>query len=204
MLIYLYISSLIVGGLLLGGSILLGGDGHDGGGGGHDADLDADADADHDAADASHSHGDASGYLTLFLSLRFWTFFLAFAGLTGLVLQGLGLVGPMFGLALALGMGAFTGYGAAASLRLLSKTEANSAVSSSDYIGKSARVLVPFGKGTKGKVRVRVRGEAIDMVATAVDDGDFSRREEVLVVEVDGTVARVARAQALPGGSEKA
>ena len=87
---------------------------------------------------------------------------------------------------------------------MLSKTEANSAVSSSDYIGKSARVLVPFGKGTTGKVRLRVRGEAIDMVATAVDEGDFSRREEVLVVEVDGTVARVARAQALPGGPEKA
>lgn len=203
MLIYLYIASLIIGGLLLGGSILLGGDGHDAGdhgvgdhdAGGHDA---------HDTADASESHGDVTGYLTLFLSLRFWTFFLAFAGLTGLVLQGLGLVGPILGLVLALGMGALTGYGAAAALRVLSKTEANSAVSSSDYVGKSARVLVPFGKGTTGKVRVRVRGEAIDMVATAVDDSEFSKREEVLVVEVDGTVARVARAQALPEDSEKA
>jgi len=203
MLIYLYISTLIIGGVLLGGSIFLGGKdvelgggGHDGGGGhggGHD-----------DVSDTTESHGDATGYLTLFLSLRFWTFFLAFFGLTGLVLQGLQLVGPFLALGLALGMGAFTGYGAAAALRLLSKTEANSAVTASDYIGKSARVLVPFGKGTTGKVRLRVRGEAIDMVATAVDEGEFSKREEVLVVEVEGTVARVARAQALPEGSEKA
>ena len=198
MLIYLYIASLIIGGVLLGGSILLGGHHGGDGGGGHGAD------AGHDTSDTSESHGDASGYLMLFLSLRFWTFFLAFFGLTGLVMQGLGLAGPIVALGLAAAMGVLTGWGAAAVFKVLSRGEANSSVSTNDYIGKTARVLVPFGKGSTGKVRVQVRGETIDVLATAVDEGEFATREEVLVVEIDGTVARVARTQALPDGSEKA
>jgi len=205
MLIYIYIASLIIGGVLLGGSIFLGGKDVDASGDGHVGDAhgsDGDHALDDGGSDTSDSHGDVTGYLALFLSLRFWTFFLAFFGLTGVVVGGLGLAAPMLALALALGMGALTGVGAATVFRLLGRSEANSAVTNNDYIGRSARVLVPFGKGSTGKVRLQLKGSTVDVLATAVDEGDFKSHEEVLVVEVDGTVARVARTQALPDSSE--
>src|SRR5690606_15637009 len=110
LLIYLYLFGLIVGGVLLGSSLLLGGD-----------DGDADGDAHAEAGDhGGHGHGGdlqldgaASDFLLWrFRSLRFWTFFLAFFGLTGLALEGFGLLeSSWLTLAASLGMGIFAGLG---------------------------------------------------------------------------------------------
>ena len=90
MLVYVYLFSFALGGILLLASILLG-DKDTG-----QADVDADADASADAG-APHqgldhgvpgSHGGLAGVFTAFLSMRFWMFFVAFFGLTGLVLDG--------------------------------------------------------------------------------------------------------------------
>ncbi len=192
MLIYLYLFTLIVGAVLLGASILLGG--HD------DADADADLDADADADGgvekelAIGGHGDVSGLLVMFLSLRFWTFFMAFFGLTGLALDLLDLVGnPWVTLAIATAMGLVTGGSAAAVIRALSKDTSGKAVESSDYVGKTARVIVPFEGAKVGKVRVDVKGSSIDLLASGVDEDSFGGREEVLIVEMEGSRARVAR-----------
>jgi membrane protein implicated in regulation of membrane protease activity len=194
-LIYVYLFTVIVGAVLLGASILLGG-------GGHDADVDADADADLDAhADGVEKemggHGDASGFLTTFLTLRFWTFFFAFFGLTGLSLELLDLVGnEWITLAISLVMGLGIGTGAMAALRKLSADTSGKAVESSDYIGKTARVLVPIRGTGVGKVRVELKGSSIDLLASGVegeDEEQFEGREEVLIVEMDGSRARVAR-----------
>ncbi len=199
MLLYLYLFSLIVGAVLLGGSILLGGKGADADG---DVDLDAggdlDADADLDGGvdkDVSvGGHGDFSGFLTTFLSLRFWTFFLAFFGLTGLVLDLFALVGsPWITLALALAMGLGTGAGAMAALRKLAGETSGKAVESGDYIGKTARVVVPFGAAGVGKVRVEIKGNSVDLLASGVEEDAFEGRDEVLIVEMEGARARVAR-----------
>lgn len=93
----LYIAALIFGGGLLALS-LLGGHGHgDADGDGH-VDLHGDADAgDHDQHSGAHhaaghaEHPDAhvkggGDFVTIFVSLRFWTFLLGFGGLTGLLL----------------------------------------------------------------------------------------------------------------------
>lgn len=210
MLVYLYLFALIVGGVLLGASILLGGD-HDAGadadGDLHlDTDLGADADADADAgsdADAGHelTHGDAVGghgsadfFLWSFRSIRFWTFFLAFFGLTGLALTWLGLVESQWlGLALAVGMGGLTGLGAAAVLRALGTDQSATVASSADYVGKTARVVVPVRKGGVGKVRIQLRGTTVDVLATT-DEEEFSSRDEALIIEMDETGrARIAR-----------
>lgn len=199
MLIYLYLFTLIVGAVLLGASILLGG---------HDADVEADVDADLDAdfdAEADldggldkdvelGGHGDFSGFLTTFLSLRFWTFFLAFFGLTGLVLDLFDLVGSSWiTLALALAMGLGVGAGAMAALRKLAGETSGHAVESADYIGKTARVVVPFGGAGVGKVRVDVKGSSVDLLASGIEEDAFKGREEVLIVEMEGSRARVAR-----------
>lgn len=208
LLIYIYLASLIIGGVLLGASILLGG--HD------DADMDVDGDADLDLdADGdleaeggldkdvdAGGHGDLSGILFSFLSLRFWTFFLAFFGLTGLVLGGFDLVSsPWLGLALALGMGLGTGFGAMAIIRRLQTDTAGHAVRSSDYVGKTARVVVPFeGESGVGKVRVDIRGNTVDLLASGLESDGYGSKDEVLIVEMEGSRARVAR---IDGGAKK-
>ncbi|GAB5543626.1 MAG: hypothetical protein SangKO_033860 [Sandaracinaceae bacterium] len=208
LLIYAYLVSLIVGGVLLGASILLGGkdlevDAD------ADADLDLDLDADGDAdldldadidgeADGFDKdvggHGDFSGFLFMFLSLRFWTFFLAFFGLTGIVLDGLNLVSsPWLGLGLALGMGLATGAGAMSVIRMLGSDTSGQAVRSTDYIGKTARVVVPFEGSSVGKVRVDIKGTSVDLLASGLEEDGYQGKEEVLIVEMDGARARVAR-----------
>lgn len=202
MLIYLYLFSLIVGAVLLGASILLGGQ-DVGGDADVGADLDADVDADVEAEVGGGldkdldvgGHGDVSGFLTLFLSLRFWTFFLAFFGLTGLTLDVLGLVGNgWITLALALAMGMGTGAGAVAVLRKLGSDTSGHAVTSKDYVGKTARVVVPFRGEGVGKVRVDVKGTSVDLLASGLEEADaYEGREEVLIIEMEGSRARVAR-----------
>ncbi|MBX3269787.1 MAG: hypothetical protein KF729_05980 [Sandaracinaceae bacterium] len=200
MLLYIYLFSVIVGGILLAASILLGGKDADTEASA-EVDLDADADADAGEADVG-AHGDIAGFLYLFLSLRFWTFFLAFFGLTGVVLDVFGLVShELIGLALAVGMGATIGTGASWLIRKLSKDAPGEAVRSTDYVGKTARVLVPFEGERVGKVRVEIGGNSIDLLATGVaEDTAGNRADEVLIVEMDGNRARVARLDAKKAG----
>lgn len=193
MLVYLYLFSLIVGGVLLGASILLGGDTGDA-----DADVDLDADAGHEM-DHPHDvggHGGADFFLWTFRSIRFWTFFLAFFGLTGLVLTWLGLVdSPWLALGLSLGMGGVIGFGAAAAIRALGTDETGSVASSSDYIGKTARVVLPVRKGSVGKVRIQLRGTTVDVLAFT-DEEEFGSRDEAMIIEMDESGrARIARVE---------
>ncbi len=195
----LYIGALVFGGVLLGSSILLGG--HD------DADVEGDAtgdlhgdphasdgalDKDLPADEASSADGDGLGVLWVLRSLRFWTFFFAFFGLTGVLLDGLGLVASEWvSLALSGGMGLLIGGGAATILRALARDETAHAADERDYVGKSASVLVPIKKGSVGKVRVEVKGQLVDLLAEA--DEDIDAKGEVLIVEMEGARARVAR-----------
>jgi hypothetical protein len=67
-------------------------------------------------------------------------------------------------------------------------------VRSTDLVGKSAAVLVPFGGAATGKVRVRVAGADVDLLATTDDGQPLSRSDEVLIVEVrEGGAALVTR-----------
>ena len=51
-------------------------------------------------------------------SRRFWTFFVSFFGMTGLVLDGLDLMAPAASLLVAVGIGAVAGAGASAAMRI--------------------------------------------------------------------------------------
>lgn len=195
MLIYLYLASLIFGGVLLGASLLLGGhDDLDADMGG-DVDMDADLDLDGDA-DADHG-GDFAGagadfFLWPLRSIRFWTFFTAFFGMTGVAFSSLGLAGPIVTLVLALTVGVLSGGVASAVIRRFSNDDTGRAPQSSDYIGKMARVVVPVKREGVGKVRVRVGGQLVDLLAVT-DEERLTSEDEVIVIEMDGTRARVAR-----------
>jgi len=51
-------------------------------------------------------------------SRRFWTFFVSFFGMTGLVLDGLDLMGPVVAFLVAVAIGAVAGAGASAAIRI--------------------------------------------------------------------------------------
>lgn len=195
MLVYVYLFSFALGGILLLASILLG-DKDTG-----QADVDADADASADAG-APHqgldhgvpgSHGGLAGVFTAFLSMRFWMFFVAFFGLTGLVLDGLDLVGSGLALTLALAMGLFTGQATVAVFRHLATSETSTAAGAHDYVGKSGRVLVGFGPGELGKLRLTLKGTTVDVLATSDEEQRFAAGDSALVIQMNETTAVVAR-----------
>jgi membrane protein implicated in regulation of membrane protease activity len=184
MLFYGYLFALIAGGILLGASIVLGG-------GSHDADLAAPDGAGHAGAE-DHAPG-SFGALAMLVSLRFWTFFLAFFGLTGLVLTLFELAPVLVTALAAVVMGLGSGLAASLIVRQLSSRESNSASTSADYIGKTALVMVPISKGQLGKIRLTLKGSMVDVLAGTDEELVFETKEEVLIVEMDGTTARIAR-----------
>ncbi|MDC0717151.1 hypothetical protein [Nannocystis bainbridge] len=185
MLIYLYLFAFGLGGVLLLGSIFIG----DKDGGDSDAST-----AEHFDHGVDDSHGTLAGLFTAFFSLRFWMFFLAFFGLTGLVLDGLDLVdSPTAALVAALGMGLLTGLGTVAVFRNLSHSETSTAASAADYIGRSGRVMVGFAAGDLGKVRLTLKGTTVDVLASTEEERGFVVGDEALVIAMNDTTAVVAR-----------
>lgn len=187
-MIYLYLFSLVVGGGLLGVSILLGGH----------ADTDAsgpEVHMDSPPQSVGHDGGPHAGvesYLYWLVSVRFWTFFVAFFGLTGLVFDGLGLAQRWVTLVVAIVMGMVSGGSAMAVLRAVQRRETNSAITTRDYVGKTGRVLVGFGPGGVGKVRIEVKGSVVDVLAMPEDSRSYAAEDEVIVVEMEDLHAKVA------------
>jgi membrane protein implicated in regulation of membrane protease activity len=169
--LYAYLGAAVVGAVLLLASVL---------GAGHD----------HAAA---HDADDASPALAL-LSVRVWTYFLTFGGLTGVLLRLVARAHePLSGIGASV-----VGIGAAAIARTLIGRAAGEAPSGTvrpaDLVGKTGDVVVPFGGKATGKVRVRVGGADVDLLATTDDGEPLERHDEVLVVEVrEGSTALVTR-----------
>lgn len=183
MLVTVYVFALVLGAVLLGASILLGGQ---------------DGDAEGGDAIVSPVEGGFDVFWA-FRSFRFWTFFLAFFGLTGLVLDGLGLLeNSLLALGLSLGLGAGAGFLAAFVLRWLGRDTTGSAAESLEYVGKSVRVLVPVRKGSVGKVRLELRGQVVDVLATTDEEEAIGVRDEAVIIEMEGTTARIARLEMKP------
>lgn len=192
-----YVGSLIVGGGLLGSSLLLGGSDHDADA---DADLDVDGDMDGDAdlsGDHDHDHDhahdahgpDLGGLLWMpVLSLRFWTFFAAFFGLTGTLLDGLGIAPPGVALGTALAVGLTCGYTTALLIRLLRSKEVDSSIDPErDYVGRSGDVLQDVLPGDPGLVRLHVKGVFVDVEAVVDPDAASLRRgQKVIVIGLSG------------------
>jgi hypothetical protein len=194
MFIYAYVFALVLGSILLGASFLMGGDHHgDGDAGGHleghvdhDHDLDAHADGDHDA------HGDLGGLFGVLASMRFWTFFAAFFGLTGVVLDGFDLAADLVTLGLAIGVGFVTGFVAVTIIRRLSATDTGVAAGVSDYVGKSGELLIAVGPGRIGKIRIELKGTTVDVLVVSEDE-TIARGEQALILEMREDKAIVVR-----------
>jgi hypothetical protein len=217
----LYIGSLIFGGVLIGSSLMGGGDGdhgggHDGGGhgggdghghgGGHDpgGGHDLSADAEHGPAAVLHpSPGSAlargrhrSARLPIF-SLGFWSFTTAFFGLTGLALTLAGGLGALIPVVAAV-VGVSSGL---VSTRVISRLTGNAVGLLSDagsHVGREGRLLLPVGPGRRGKIRLSIGGVSTDLIAETEADVVLPAGAIALVVGLRDNVALVEANPAAP------
>jgi hypothetical protein len=114
MLINLYVLSLVLGAALLGASLFL-----------NEKRVDADDEIRaHDDTTRPSQFGQLDGiaggdyFARTIRSRRFWTFFVSFFGMTGLVLDGLDLMSPLVSLIVAIAVAAIAGAGASAAVRI--------------------------------------------------------------------------------------
>jgi membrane protein implicated in regulation of membrane protease activity len=176
-MLYVYLFATVAGVILLGVSLFGGGDDHDSGG--HDSD--------------GGTHGDSAlGALGAVLSIRVWTYVLAFGGLTGLALRYLARVPEPFAALAAFASGAIAASMSRALIRRVITQSGTAPSKTSALVGRTAAVIVPFGVERTGKIRVQVDDRTVDLLATT-DDASLDARDEVLIVEVDGSTAHVTR-----------
>jgi membrane protein implicated in regulation of membrane protease activity len=189
-----YLITLIVGGVLVVVSLVAG----DGGGDGAETGGDAGADG---HGEVSHG-GDALDALMSWLplsSLRFWTFFAAFFGLTGTALSVLSVAGPIAtGIAAAL-VGYASGLALTRIVGGLQKSSSDSSLAAADLIGATAHVLLPVAAGRTGKVRLHLKGRTVDVLAETQEPAELVAGERALVIAAprDGhvVIARVGQAE---------
>jgi membrane protein implicated in regulation of membrane protease activity len=165
-----------------------------GGGGGKDLQLDADAHG-VDADAQAHGHHDAKldiSVLAMFLSLRFWTFALMAFGLLGCFLHYLKLATPLATGLSSGALGLFSGWLAAYTFRALSRNVPNSGVSSTELVGQVGKVMLAPNAQGRSKIRLSVKGQMIDYVATS--DELLEAGASVLVEEVRGQQLHVSPA----------
>ncbi len=197
-MLVLYVVALGLGGTLLAASLVLGGD-HEGDVDGGAPELSADADADaggadvdhevdhaigaHDTDDAGHAAFDAVTSWLPFASVRFWTFFLAFFGLTGttLVVGDLSHNQPLIA-GLSIGVGYLSGMSIVTVLRRLRSQRADSNLDREDYIGATGTVVLRVAKGHTGKIRLELKGRIVELIAdTEEEPVSFEIKDRVMV-----------------------
>lgn len=194
----LYLVALLLGGTLLVFTLILGAVAdadHDGEVDfDHDvvADVDIDVDADADA-DVDHDLGGLDavlGWLPI-TSIRFWTFFTAFFGGTGVALYGLevfsshAIIAPIAG-----GMGWVAGFSVVHMLRTLRKNQTTSGLGMNDYMGATGTVTIKVAQGSTGSVRLKLKNRTVDLMAETEDEEPLAAKDKVIVYRVtnDGKV----------------
>lgn len=163
-----------------------------------DGDLDLDADADIDAdADGELDAELGLGAWFPIASMRFWTFFLAFGGLTGFSLTLFDLAGGAIVVAFVAALvGYVCGLGISRLVKHLRTEHVGSTVAENDLLGATASVLLPVQADAPGKVRIELGGRIVDVTAVTEDTEPLSAKRDVLVyrIDEDGTVFVTGRA----------
>src|SRR4029078_5762115 len=153
---------------------------------------------DHDVGPASHA-----ALVLPFLSLRFWIFGLAFFGLTGALLHGLGLTSPLGAVVLASGVGLGCGYAAARLFQTLARQAVGQVAPDGGHVGREGKVLLPGARGQRGKVGVTGAGLGVDLLAESDDERPLPAGTTVLIVAMRGTVAVVEQSPAPRSSTEQ-
>jgi len=117
------------------------------------------------------------------VSFKFWTFGLAFFGLTGFLFEQFGVWNSSLGvLVVSVAMGLFAGLSVSYGLRAVDQSESNT-LSERDYLGATAEVLLPIEEDRVGKIRMEIEGRTIDRRATSFEEGvSFETGEQCFVL----------------------
>jgi len=193
-----YVASLVIGGALIGLSLLSGDAEFEG-----DVDVDGgfDIDGDLDGGDAAFddmelsqpSVGDAAHGLDKarakrfnpLISLRFWTFSLAGFGLTGVLFNVFEIAPEPVGGLVASGVGVVLGLGMALTASLLAEPVRGETMSLSDYVGKGATLTHALEAGAVGRIRVRVRQSERTLLARTSTGSPLSAATSVIILSID-------------------
>ena len=143
----------------------------------------------------SSSVFDVGSIGTLFLSFRFWTFAMAGFGMLGSLLHYTGLGSFAGTLTASLLVGLVSGLGASWTFRFLGNKSLNSGAGAGELVGQVGKVLLPPNASGRAKVRLFVKGQIIDYVATT-DDKSLEPGTSVLVEELRGNQLHVSAAPA--------
>lgn len=156
----------------------------------------------HELWDAAHAHGGAGKAVMAvettiswfpYRSLRFWVFAATFFGLSGLLLQGMGLLEPAPAAFTSSAFGYFVGALAVNLLRQARRGDISTLVSPEELVGKVATVVLPVAEGGTGKIRVSTRTGMEDYLARPRDPSTrFAVQQRVLIDGFDGHRAIVA------------
>jgi membrane protein implicated in regulation of membrane protease activity len=139
----------------------------------------------HDTGGHDVHHGDGGHEIspwTILASVRFWSFALLAFGLVGTLLTFFAMAGGAAAFAIAAVSGVASGVFAVTVVTRLLQRSPQSLASYSDVRGRVGRVIVPIAEEGRGKVRVDVKGTAVDVVARArepLDTGDAVVVEDV-------------------------
>ncbi|MEC8277252.1 MAG: NfeD family protein [Myxococcota bacterium] len=197
-----YIGAFLLGGILIMASIVLGGGNDD-----FDKDISLDkdfdfnADADFDAdieadgaidADLSAATGDLDGEGWLpFLSMRFWTFALACFGMSGTFMNALGtsdLISAPISAVTGIGLGWMIAY----AFHRLKTDTVSSNTSTTSLVNQEGKALLPISKEQRGKVRLSLGTEILDLEAITNDPMPIERGEKIIIVSVKGGTAVIS------------
>jgi len=114
-------------------------------------------------------------------------------GFVGGTLHVLGLASPNVALAVGLASAAATTVLVGLTFKRLSDPTVSGEAGFHEARGAPARVIVACVRGRAGKVRVSLKGQSVDMLATT-DEEEIPAGTEVVILDVRDTVAHVGRA----------
>jgi hypothetical protein len=146
-----------------------------------------------------HGHADPvqpglHSWVGIFTSLRFYMFAAIAVGVVGTPVTAFGLSPPGLTLAAALLTGFLVGTLASVGFRWLGRETLSSGATEEELVGHVGRVLVACEKGRRGKVRLTVRGQTLDFVATT----DEARLEPAVAVLVEAVAEGCVHVCAAP------
>ncbi|HOJ03241.1 MAG TPA: hypothetical protein PK916_04485 [Bacteroidota bacterium] len=168
--------------------------------------LDAHVDAGHGDAlthtadvhhgDVAHASGGMMSAAFQFFSFRNIVYLTTFFGLTGSILTWMATPAALTLLS-AIGMGGFAMFVGHKFMRYLKSSESGEAVHERSLIGHVGTVSLAPTKERKGKVRVSMNGQWMEMLALVHPDSardEYRFGEHVLILDVEHNVAQVDEA----------
>ncbi len=126
------------------------------------------------------SHPPVMDAFFFLLSLRFWAFFTAFFGMTGVGGHYI-IGGGISTLVMAIITGLIAGFSASYLFKYLSRGNVSSDFQLQEAVGQRADVTVPLGPGDPGKVRLVIKGQILETKAIC-EEAECPMHTQVTIV----------------------